>query len=103
MVEISAAERIGERIRYLRQQQRLSLNTLSQQSGVSLSMISLVERGEKQSTLVVAAKIAQALGTTLSELLRDATEQPQRVFVQHRSQQTVYILFIVITLSEKRE
>ncbi len=91
MMEISEAERIGERIRTLRQQQRMSLNTLSQQSGVSISMISLVERGEKQPTLVVAAKIAQALGTTLSALLRDASEQPQRVFVQHRSQQTVYI------------
>ncbi len=90
-MEVSEAERIGERIRALRQQQRMSLNILSQQSGVSLSMISLVERGEKQPTLVVAAKIAQALGTTLSELLRDATEQPQRVFVQHRSQQAVFI------------
>jgi transcriptional regulator with XRE-family HTH domain len=91
MVEILAAERIGERIRSLRQQQRMSLKTLSQQSGVSLSMISLVERGEKQPTLVVAAKIAQALGTTLSELLTDASEQPQHVFLQRRSQQTVFI------------
>lgn len=90
-MEISAAERIGERIRSLRQEQRISLKTLSQESGVSLAMISLVERGEKQPTLVVAAKIAQALGTTLSELLDDAKEQPQRVFLQRHAQQTVYI------------
>ena len=45
-------------------------------------MLSKVERGEKNPTLVVAAKVAEGLGVGLSELL--GTEERREVFVVPR-------------------
>jgi transcriptional regulator with XRE-family HTH domain len=61
-------EQIAERIRTLRAAQALSLEALSDRSGVSRSMISLIERGESSPTAVVLEKLATALGVTLQSL-----------------------------------
>jgi len=46
----------------------MTLEELAGLSGVSRAMISKLERGEKNPTLVVAAKLAEGLGVTLSQL-----------------------------------
>ena len=46
----------------LRRRQGLTLEELAGSSGVSRAMLSKVERGEKNPTLVVAAKVAEGLG-----------------------------------------
>jgi transcriptional regulator with XRE-family HTH domain len=61
-------QRIAERVRELRAGQNLSLDALAGKSGVSRSMISLVERGESSPTAAVLAKLASGLGVTLSSL-----------------------------------
>jgi transcriptional regulator with XRE-family HTH domain len=61
-------QRIAERVRALRAAHGLSLDALSRRSGVSRSMISLVERGESSATAVVLEKLATALGVTLASL-----------------------------------
>ncbi len=61
-------QRIAERARELRAMQRLSLDALANRSGVSRSMISLIERGESSPTAVVLEKLATGLGTTLTSL-----------------------------------
>jgi transcriptional regulator with XRE-family HTH domain len=60
--------RIAERVRELRAARALSLDALAGQSGVSRSMISLVERGESRPTAVVLEKLAAGLGVTLASL-----------------------------------
>jgi len=60
--------RIAERVRELRMAQGLSLEALSTKSGVSRSMISLVERGESSPTAVVLDKLATGLGVVLASL-----------------------------------
>ena len=50
-------QRIAERVRGLRAMQGLSLDALAHKSGVSRSMISLVERGESSPTAVVLEKL----------------------------------------------
>lgn len=60
--------RIGERVRGLRAGRGLSLDGLAGASGVSRSMISLVERGESSPTAVVLEKLAGGLGVTLASL-----------------------------------
>ncbi|HZR83020.1 MAG TPA: XRE family transcriptional regulator [Candidatus Binatia bacterium] len=60
--------RIADRVRELRAARRLSLDALAARSGVSRSMISLVERGETSATAVVLEKLASALGVTLPAL-----------------------------------
>jgi transcriptional regulator with XRE-family HTH domain len=61
-------QRIAERVRELRGAHGLSLDALASRSGVSRSMISLIERGESSPTAVVLQKLADALGVTLPSL-----------------------------------
>src|SRR2546428_12342470 len=65
-------ERIAERVRELRAARGLSLDALASKSGVSRSMISLVERGESSPTAAVLEKLAGGLGVVLASLF-DAT------------------------------
>lgn len=59
---------IAERVRELRAAHGLSLDALATRSGVSRSMISLIERGESSPTAVVLEKLATALGVALAAL-----------------------------------
>jgi transcriptional regulator with XRE-family HTH domain len=61
-------QRIAGRVRELRAAQELSLEALAGKSGVSRSMISLIERGESSPTAVVLEKLSAGLGVTLASL-----------------------------------
>jgi transcriptional regulator with XRE-family HTH domain len=61
-------QRIAHRVRELRARQALSLDALAAKSGVSRSMISLIERGESSPTAVVLEKLAGGLGVPLASL-----------------------------------
>jgi transcriptional regulator with XRE-family HTH domain len=61
-------ERIAERVRELRGVHGLSLDALASKSGVSRSMISLIERGESSPTAVVLEKLAAGLSVPLASL-----------------------------------
>ena len=60
--------RIAGRVRELRAAQGLSLDALAARSGVSRSMISLVERGESSPTAVVLERLSVGLGVTMAAL-----------------------------------
>ena len=68
-------ERIADRVRELRAARGLSLDALASKSGVSRSMISLIERGESSPTAVVLEKLAGGLGVMLAALF-DAPAAP---------------------------
>jgi len=61
-------QRIADRVRQLRAAQRLSLDALSGKSGVSRSMISVVERGASSPTAVILERLAAGLGVTMASL-----------------------------------
>ena len=61
---------IGGRVKALREAMGLSLRELAERSGVGAATLSQVERGESSPTLAVAARIADGLELTLSQLLR---------------------------------
>ena len=61
-------QRIAGRVSDLRAAQGLSLDALAGKSGVSRSMISLIERGESSPTAVVLEKLAAGLSVTLASL-----------------------------------
>jgi transcriptional regulator with XRE-family HTH domain len=71
-------QRIAERVRRLRAARGLSLEALAGKSGVSRSMISLIERGESSPTAVVLDKLAVALGVTLAALFDSSGEAAAR-------------------------
>jgi len=67
------AERTGHllanRVAELRKQNKLTLEQLSQTSGVSRSMLSQIERGTANPTLAVAFRIAKAFSISIGELV----------------------------------
>jgi transcriptional regulator with XRE-family HTH domain len=82
LVEEVSSGRLGERVRALRRERGWTLEVLAERSGVSRAMISKLERGEKNPTLVVAAKVAEGLGMHLSELV--GVEEKRKVVVVPR-------------------
>jgi transcriptional regulator with XRE-family HTH domain len=81
-------ERIAERVRELRTAQGLSLEALASKSGVSRSMISLIERGESSPTAVVLEKLAAGLGVMLAALFDApaAAQAPSGPVARHDDQ-----------------
>lgn len=61
---------------HTRQERKLSLQDVANLSGVSKSMLSKIEREEKNPTLQIAAQIAEGLGLTLSAMLGEAQGNP---------------------------
>jgi transcriptional regulator with XRE-family HTH domain len=66
-------EKLASRLRDLRASRGWSLEALAERSGVSRSMISLIERGESSPTANVLDKLAAALGVTLGSLFTEPT------------------------------
>lgn len=62
---------LAQRVRNLRKRQGLALNALADLSGVSRSMISLIERAETSPTAAVLNKLADAFGVTLAALFAE--------------------------------
>ena len=87
VVEEVASGRLGERVRALRRELGLTLEGLAGRSGVSRAMISKLERGEKNPTLVIAAKVAEGLGVSLSQLV--GVEERREVVVVRRERRMV--------------
>jgi transcriptional regulator with XRE-family HTH domain len=82
LIEEVTSGRLGERVRALRRERGWTLEMLAERSGVSRAMISKLERGEKNPTLVVAAKVAEGLGMKLSQLV--SVEEKSKVVVVPR-------------------
>lgn len=78
-LEPSINDRIAARVRALRAQAGLSLEALAEASGVSRSMISLVERGESSPTAVVLERLATGLGVSLATLFETPAAPPHPV------------------------
>src|SRR5437773_10920013 len=84
-------QRIASRVRELRATQGLSLDALATKTGVSRSMISVIERGESSPTAVVLEKLAAGLGVTLVSLFDPpaaAAERPNGPLARREHQPT---------------
>ena len=109
---------IGERIRERRQTLRWSQEKLAEMADVSLNTVSRIEGGQSDMSIEVFRRLAQALGTSASELVGDMEVivkdgDMQRMAVRMRRLQqkdrevvlrTVDVLVDVLSdnLSEKR-
>ena len=76
---------LGRRLHALRADRGLALTALAKDAGVSVSMLSAIERGEKTPTVVVLSRIADGLGLSLSRLLADL--ETDRVIVRRAADQ----------------
>ncbi len=73
---------IGGRIRELRQLRGLTLQALADASGLSTSMLSLVERGRASPSIGSLIVIASALGVTMSDLLVQGADAEEKIVVR---------------------
>jgi len=62
---------IGENIKRLREDKNMTQEDLAQILGVTSSNISQIESGDRGLNISKAQKIAQALGITIDELVRE--------------------------------
>jgi transcriptional regulator with XRE-family HTH domain len=73
---------MGSRIRELRQTRELTLQELAEMSGLSTSMLSLVERGRASPSIGSLIVIASALGVTMSDLLVNGPDSDEKIVVR---------------------
>ncbi len=71
-------KRLGRRIRELRlaRPERWTQEDLAERAHISVSFLSMIERGERVAHVETLAALAEALGVTLSELFAGAEERP---------------------------
>jgi transcriptional regulator with XRE-family HTH domain len=62
---------LGTAVRALRQQQRLRIQDVAEQAGISPGMLSKIETGQAATSLDTLARLSRALGASLSQLFRD--------------------------------
>jgi transcriptional regulator with XRE-family HTH domain len=70
---------IGANIRALRLEQGLTLHNLGERTGLSPSMLSLLERGKTGPSIGTLVVIASALGVQMSDLLASRAEEVEVV------------------------
>jgi transcriptional regulator with XRE-family HTH domain len=81
-------ERIAQRVRELRAARSFTLEALATRSGVSRSMISMIERGSASPTAVVLEKLASGLGVSMASLFGGASESAPAEPLARRDAQT---------------
>ncbi|MDK4731802.1 helix-turn-helix domain-containing protein [Rhizobium sp. CNPSo 3490] len=74
-MEQELEQAIGSRIRTLRLEKGLTLDELSEASGVSRAMISRIERAEASPTASLLARVCAALGLSLSAFFAEEGQQ----------------------------
>lgn len=63
-------KKLGQRIHQLRKEKSMTQEDLAFKVGVDRSYMGFLERGEKNATVKILAKIASALKISISELFR---------------------------------
>lgn len=69
---------IGRRLRAIRRQKGMSLREIAEECGLSISFLSLFERGLSNVAVGKLHRLASAYGTTIGELLAPEGESPRR-------------------------
>lgn len=79
---------LSERLGRLRAERGLTLDALAERSGVSRSMISLIERGKSSPTAAVLDRLAAGLGVTIASLFADDARADASPVVRRAEQAT---------------
>src|SRR5262245_2287797 len=67
---------VGASIRAARKRRRLTLQDLADRTGVSISMLSMLERGVASPSIGTLVSVSSALGLHMAQLFQDPAAQP---------------------------
>lgn len=90
MTENAISREFGSRVAVMRRTHKITLDQLADRSGVSRSMLSQIERGKANPTLVVAARIADAFGLSLVHLIEEEIRPSLVEIVDADDEQAVF-------------
>ena len=83
---------LGERIRAIRQEKRMTLADLSEKSGVAQATLSRIENGIMTGTIKSHLKISEAFGMSLADLYRLSEAAPKDARVESEvAQKDVFV------------
>ncbi|MDQ0298458.1 transcriptional regulator with XRE-family HTH domain [Salibacterium salarium] len=74
----------GEKVKSERKRMGITLEELSERTQVSRSMLSKIEREEKNPTIQIAAQIAEGMGVTISQLLGEQKQEEVVIIRKHQ-------------------
>jgi len=78
-MELDVTKELGKRIRQIRlaRPKKLTQEELAEQAEISVSFLSMIERGERAPHIDTLVRIARALSVPLCELFISPTEEPR--------------------------
>jgi transcriptional regulator with XRE-family HTH domain len=85
MVNSFLLKEFGDRIRQLRSKKNLSQEMLSFETGFHRTYIGMIERGERNISLINMAVFAKVFGLTLSELLDFSSINPKHSYKKYET------------------
>jgi transcriptional regulator with XRE-family HTH domain len=69
-MKVKILEKFGDRIRVLRKERNWSQETLAAETGFHPNYVGMIERGERNPSLININVFAETFGMSLSELLK---------------------------------
>jgi transcriptional regulator with XRE-family HTH domain len=84
-MEADYAVGIGERIKALREEKRMSLRVLSKKSGISANALSLIERNKTSPTVTTLTAVARAFGLPVNDFFVDNEKEKDGFVVYKQS------------------
>ena len=82
----TTVQAIGSRIRQLRMQRAMTLQTLADMTGLSASLLSLVERGKTSPSIGTLVAVSHALGVHMSDLVAQPGSGMRHPLVRYAEQ-----------------
>ncbi len=80
---------VGEVIKHLREEKRMSLRQLAARSGLSVNALSVIERGRVSPSVSTLYKLADALGVSITAFFAPENTRQAIVFVKHDARRRV--------------
>lgn len=81
--------RIGEIIKQIRKSKKMTLQDLSESTALSISYLSMLERGLNSPTIANLQKICQSIGITFNELLSNLDNE-QRIYIPKDGRRVIF-------------
>jgi len=83
------SNRLGERVLAIRRQRGFMLREVAEKTGVSIAMLSMIERGRSNPSIGTLHALADAFGVRMSELLHSIEPPDQHSIVRRAENQEV--------------